>query len=176
MLFLAVAVVAAAGVAGCGGSGGGSASPPTTTHAATSASGTVTLAPASSQRCTPVSSALEESILSHVVLAGAKLTKVRAVGAGTKPPYYFVTATIDGSGTKNMLATFMTGDLEGRKTIYAVDSNAALISEYGASTDVDANLGIAAPAAFKSRVCVAGKGAPAGLPAPAGGHGAPAGQ
>lgn len=184
LLAAGLATLAAAGLAGCG--GGGTATPKTT-HAPTTAappaatktaphatpSGT---AAAGAGACLVVKSALDKAILRNVVLSGARFEKVRAARAAV-PGFYYVTGSMSGAGTKHLLATWATQGLNGHQPIYAVDANAALVSAYGASTQLTLDLSITAPGAHHSRICVAGKGASAGLPAPVGGtHGAPAGQ
>ncbi|MGZ4418617.1 MAG: hypothetical protein ACXVRV_10625 [Gaiellaceae bacterium] len=176
------ALTAAATLAGCGGAGASRDAAGTTTGTTTASPPATTTSPAdagaglAANSCATVPPALDRAILTGVILADARFVKVRATPAATSPRYYFVTATVAGSGTKGLLATWVTRDIGGHKTIYSVDANAALISQYGASTGVSLDLGVDAPASLRSRVCVAGKHATAGLPAPPAGGGAPAGQ
>jgi hypothetical protein len=174
LLAAGLASIAAVGLAACGG-GSPAASKTNAGPSAANASPTP-IGAAGPGSCLTVPEALDQAILRHVVLAGAKFVKVRAAKATSAPGYYYVTGSMAGAGASHLLATWATRDLGGRKPIYAVDSNAALISAYGASTGLSLDLGITAPGALHSRTCVAGKSATAGLPAPAGGHGAPAGQ
>jgi hypothetical protein len=168
------AVPIAALAAGCGGSGKSGQSP-------TSGS---TVQPAAKRAtpgraddvCRPVPEELRRRILAHVILAKARLTKIRAVGASGTPGYYYVSGTIAGSGTKDLLATWVTKGLQSGRQIYSVDSNAALVSAYGASANLGTSLSIDTVSAYRSRVCVAGRHAPQGAPAPLSGGGAPAGN
>ena len=178
LLTVLAALAAAATLAGCGGAGASgtttgttTASPPATTSSSADAG-----AGLAANSCAAVPAALDRAILNGIILADARFVKVRATPAATSPRYYFVTATVAGSGTKGLLATWVTRDIGGHKTIYSVDANAALISKWGASTGVSLDLGVDAPASFRSRVCVAGKRATTGVPAPPAGGGAPAGQ
>lgn len=174
VLPIAVAVAALALAAGCG---GGGAAGTTTTAPATTAKAA---APVEQQRpfgvCLPTSPALDRAILKDVVLDGARFVKTGAVRSKQTPTYYYVSASVDGSGTRDMLATWVTSDLTGGRPIYAVDSNAALISQFGSSQLESESLGVGATASLHSRRCVAGAHAGPGIPAPLGGGGAPAGQ
>ncbi|MGZ4412183.1 MAG: hypothetical protein ACXVY8_08630 [Gaiellaceae bacterium] len=127
--------------------------------------------------CRPVPEELRRRILAHVILARARLTKVRAVGAAGTRGYYYVSGTIAGSGTKDLLATWVTKGLQSGRQIYSVDANAALISAYGSTDNLGGtSLSIDTVSAYRSRVCVAGRHAPQGVPAPLSGGGAPAGN
>jgi hypothetical protein len=176
LLSTAAAILAATVVAGCGGghqSIATAAAPRTTTAPPSTVLGGTAGAP---PRCVAAPASLNHAILAHVVLADARLLKMRAARATGTPGFYYVSGSISGSGTKHLLATWVTADLGGHKPIYSVDANAALISIFGASSGVSIDLSIDAPGAYRSRTCVAGSRATLGLPAPAGGHGAPAGQ
>lgn len=107
---------------------------------------------------------------------GAHFVKAEAAEAVATPGYYYVSTEVTGGGAKpGSVATWVTKGLRGRSPIYAVDSFAALISTYGASTLKSGYLAIDAPGAYRSRVCASGKRVSAGLPAPqGGGHTAPA--
>lgn len=175
------ALASASVVAGCG--GGSPSSAAGTTAAAT---GTTATAPTGASvpakttakgNCVSVPVALDHAILASVVLAKARFLKVQAVRATATPSFYYVSGSVDGSGAKHLLATWVTSDLRGGKPIYSVDSNAALISVFGASSQASLSLSIDAPGAYRSRTCVAGSRAPLGSAAPGGGRpGAPAGQ
>jgi hypothetical protein len=175
------ALASATVVAGCGGgsqpgaAGSTAAAPRTATVVPTTTS---TRAKASATgSCVSVPVALNRAILANVVLAKARFLKVRAVRASATPSFYYVSGSVDGSGAKQLLATWVTSDLRGGKPIYSVDANAALISVYGASSQASLSLSIDAPGAYRSRTCVDGSRAPLGVAAPAGGRpGAPAGQ
>jgi hypothetical protein len=175
------ALASATVVAGCGGgshpaAAGSTAAAPRTATAVT----TTSSAPAKTSAtgsCVSVPVALNHAILASVVLAKARFVKVRAVRASATPSFYYVSGSVDGSGAKQLLATWVTSDLRGGKPIYSVDANAALISVFGASSQASLSLSIDAPGAHRSRTCVAGTRASLGYPAPLGGRpGAPAGQ
>jgi len=179
LALLPVALLVGALAAGCGGARSSTATrahtsskpKPSSEVAARKVTGE-----AAGHGCLPVPSALAHAILAHVVLEQARLTKIRAATDDETPGYYYVSGTLSGSGARDLLATWATHDLGGGKPIYSVDANAAMVSQYGASTNLSLSLDIAAPGAYRSRVCVAGKNAPPGAPAPQGGTGAPAGQ
>jgi hypothetical protein len=168
------ALFLAAAAAGCGSSN--TAAPPTTTAAAAPAATTTTPQPATSNACVPVPAALDKRIIAHVILMHAHFDKTKAARAATVPGYFYVSGLVSGGGAKHMLATWVTHGLEGKREIYSVDANAALISQYGASTGASLELGVDAPGSFRSRTCVAGPKASPGIPAPSSGGGAPAGK
>jgi hypothetical protein len=181
-LFTGFAALASASVvAGCGGGGPSSAAGTTTAAPGTTATApTATSAPpktTATGACVSVPAGLDRAILTSVVLANARFVKMRAVRASATPSFYYVSGSVDGSGTRHLLATWVTSDLKGGKPIYSVDANAALISVFGASSEASLSLSIDAPGAYRSRTCVAGHRAALGSPAPGGGRpGAPAGQ
>jgi hypothetical protein len=172
------AVLLAALAAGCGSSSQAARSTTTSglPQPAKQPAATGAKPAATTNACRPVPEALRRSILAHVVLEKARLINVRAVGANGVPGYYYVSGTIAGWGAKDLLATWATKDLEGARQIYSVDSNAALISAYGASANLGDSLNIASASAYHSRVCVAGPHAAPGEPAPMSGGGAPSGK
>ncbi len=175
------ALASASVVAGCGGgSASGAAGTTTGAPGTTATAPTATSAPPKRQvsgACVSVPAALDRAILTSVVLADARFVKMQAVRASATPSFYYVSGSVNGSGTRRLLATWVTSDLKGGKPIYSVDANAALISVFGASSQASPSLSIDAPGAYRSRTCVAGHGAALGSPAPGGGRpGAPAGQ
>jgi hypothetical protein len=121
--------------------------------------------------CIPVTEGLRHKILGSVVLVGATLHHMEAVASPLVRGYYFVSGTVDGSGTHHRLATWATADLSGRSPVYAVDSFAALISMYGAATAKNPDLSTRSPGSYRSRVCAAGPKADFGAPAPVSGVG-----
>ena len=176
-----LAVAALVLAAGCGGGSSNAGKAPTDTAVQTGtgakATGT-TGAPAKVGTCVSLSSSsdLNRALLKHIVLGGARLNKLEASPTAS-PTFYYVSAALSGSGTKHLLATWVTRDLSGHKPIYSVDANAALVSLFGASSQEDESLSVNDPASVRSRRCVDGASATAGSPAPSGGHGgAPAGQ
>jgi hypothetical protein len=175
LLLTSLAVLVSSGVlASCG---GGTKRPAArTTSTATSPSPHSKTKTATGTNCFHVGAVLNRVILAHVVLANARMLDIRAARAKDAPAYYYVSGSLSGSGTQRLLATWVTASLDGKNPVYSVDANAALISLFGASSQVSLSLSIQAPAARRSRTCVAGSRAQPGLPAPAGGHGAPAGQ
>jgi hypothetical protein len=181
----AVALAAALLAAGCGGGSSKSGAPPaaSTPAPATSAPPAATTAPAPApsagprNTCLDVPASLERTLQAHIVLAGGRVSHLQAVTTKAFPTYYFVSARIDGAGTKPLLATWVAKGLTGDGSVYSVDATAALVSLYGGAIGKNADLTVDAPGAYKSRVCVAGAGAPRGSNAPAGGGKiAPAGQ
>jgi hypothetical protein len=179
------AVLAAASLvaSGCGGGAGhaqaaaSAAAPPKAKPAPATHKPAASAAPKSSASktasavCTPVSSVLERRILGKVVLDGATLLHAEAFPAQALPGYYFVSSRVDGSGTRNQLATWATKGLDGHGKVFSVDSFAALISQYAAAQQFNVSLGIKAPGAYRSRVCAGGNGASHGVPAPSSGIG-----
>jgi hypothetical protein len=166
----------------CGG-GGKSAAPTqapapaaTTAPAASTAPATPSAVPAHRNVCLNVPPNVVAKIMRHVVLLGGKLNHPQAY-ATSAFPVYFVSAVVTGGGAKNAVATWATPTLDAKGPIWAVDANAALISEYGAIMSKIPRLHASVSAVQKSRVCSAGAGAPLGLDAPVGngGGGAPAG-
>jgi hypothetical protein len=168
------ALLLAAVAAGCGSAN--TAAPPTTTAAAAPAATITAPQPSAGKACVPVPAALGERIIAHVILMHAHFDKTKAARATAAPGYYYVSGLVTGGGAKHLLATWVTHGLEGKHEIYAVDANAALISQYGASTGASLELTVDAPGSFRSRTCVAGPKASPGSPAPSSGGGAPAGK
>lgn len=176
----AAALGGVAALAGCG-SGSNSAAPPPATSAGTTVVKTTAAAPAKRSSagggaCLAVPAQVNRAIMKQVVLDGATFVRARASRASAAGQYYYVSAAVRGSGTHHLLATWVTHDLSGHAPIYSVDANAAMISQFGASTEKSLSLSIDAPAATRSRRCVDGPRATLGVPAPMGGGGAPAGQ
>ena len=179
----AIALAAALLAAGCGGGSSKSGAPAgaSTQAPATTAPPAATTAPAPSasprNTCLDVPTSLEGALQAHLVLAGGRLSHLQAVTTKAFPDYYFVSARIDGAGAKPLLATWVAEGLAGGGSVYSVDATAALVSLYGGAIGKNPDLTVEAPGAYKSRVCVAGPGAPRGSNAPVGaGKGAPAGQ
>jgi len=178
---LAGAACAAAVAIATAGCGGGSSAGGTSSSAATTSTRAATPAPAAGKpildKCVGVPSGLGHAILASVVLDGAKLVHARAYRAAHDLPFYYVSASVQGTGAKNLLATWVTKNLSGRAPIYSVDANAALISQFGAATQVDEGLSVGSPGSTHSRRCVDGPNASPGTDAPVGSRGgAPAGQ
>jgi hypothetical protein len=122
--------------------------------------------------CVDVPRAVTRLILRGVVLDGARLARVEAVASSKAPGYYFISGVVSGGGASpNSLATWATDGLAGLRRVYAVDSFAALISQYGAAQQIDPDLTINASAAYASRVCAGGPHASHGTPAPQSGIG-----
>ncbi len=121
--------------------------------------------------CIAVQDGLREKILKAVVLEGAKLNHMEAVESPLIHGYYFVSGTVDGSGTHDQLATWATTRLDGRSPVYAVDSFAALISTYAAATQKNPDLSTKSPGSLRSRICSYGPGAGPGIDAPQSGIG-----
>jgi hypothetical protein len=169
-------------LAACGGSSSSSQSSPPTTTAAAPPTQSKPAKPAGGQsapavptgagrRCISVTDGLRHKILTNVVLVGAKLRHVEAVQSPLVPEFYFVSGTVDGSGTHDQLATWATTRLDGRSPVYAVDSFAALISTYAAATQKNPDLSTRSPGSFQSRICSFGPKANVGLDAPPSGVG-----
>jgi hypothetical protein len=91
---------------------------------------------------------------------------MRAVTTKAFPDLYFISGRVDGSGTSRLLATWAAPRLNGGGPVYSVDAAAALVSLYGAAVTKNRDLTVEAPGVYKSRVCVAGPGAPRGSTAP----------
>jgi hypothetical protein len=64
----------------------------------------------------------------------------------------------------------VTRDLNGKKPIYSVDANAALVSLFGAASQANQTLSADTPGSVRSRECVDGTNAAPAAPAPAGGN------
>jgi hypothetical protein len=177
-------LLAALAVSGCGSSSKSGSAVATTTAAAPPPKAKPTQKPAQPAaapadgggKCLDVSDRLVSQIEKNIVLDGAQVTHAQAVDSPASPGLYFVTARIQGGGANGSLATFETRGLAGGKTIYAVDAMAAEISLYGSAVTRDPELTVDFPGAYKSRVCVAGPGAPRGVTAPIIGAGKPAGS
>jgi hypothetical protein len=171
----ALLVAAALFVAGCGG-GSKSSAPPAPTQAPAKTAPAVTRpAPVAGAKdtCLEVPASLVRRLQTHLVLMGGKLSNVKAVTSRKLPWIYFVSGRVDGGGLKRLLATWATPRLGGNAPVYSVDASAALVSLYGGAMGKSMRLTVTAPGAYKSRVCVAGPGAPHGSNAPVGGNGAP---
>ena len=123
--------------------------------------------------CLEVPASLVRRLQTHLVLTGGKVSHVKAVTSRKLPWIYFVSGRVDGGGLKRLLATWATPRLGGNAPVYAVDASAALVSLYGGALGKSASLTVGAPGAYKSRVCVAGPGAPRGSNAPVGTGGVP---
>ena len=127
--------------------------------------------------CLAVTDGLRAKILRNVVLEGASLHHVEAVASPLAVGFYFVSGTVDGSGTHHKLATWATQRLDGHSPVYSVDAFAALISTYAAATQENPDLSTQSPGSYRSRVCAFGPGATQGVDAPQSGVGnAPAGS
>jgi hypothetical protein len=165
---IAVAVLVAAG---CGGSQQTAApattaqQPKTSSAGSSTASGSGSKVAVSSRRCIQVGDDLVQKIRNQIVLDKAQLTNVSAVASGGSPGFYFVSARVQGGGGKGV-ATWAVRGLDANGPIYSVDSFAALVSDYGASTAQHPLLNLTAPGAFKSRVCADGPSVSHGSPAP----------
>lgn len=171
----AILLASALVLAGCGGSA--KTSGPTTTAAKTQtrpsgggeAAGKV-------GPCVAAPAAVEQKLARKVILQGAQLSNVKAVGVPTHDGLYFVSAEVKGGGLPHSVATWMVGGLDGTGAAYAIDDTAALISEYGAATGKYPDLTIDAPGVQKSRVCSGGPGTPPGQSAPIPGGNTASGQ
>jgi hypothetical protein len=163
-------------LAGCGGSAKESA-PPTTTAAQTQTKPSGGGRPAGKVGpCVAAPPEVERKLARKVVLQGAQLSNVKAVGVPTHDGLYFVSAEVKGGGLPHSVATWMVGGLDGSGSAYAIDDTAALISEYGAATGKYPDLTIDAPGVQKSRVCSGGPGTPTGQSAPIPGGNTASGQ
>lgn len=157
-------------VAGCGGAR--HASSETAPSSVRTSSTAAAQSPGSTRaavpgRCLEVPAQLAARIEQHVVLDGARLDRLRAVGSHAFPGLYFVSARVRGGGApQGSLATWATRGLHGRKPIYSIDAFAALISEFGGAKTANPDFSVSLPAAYRSRVCVAGANAPHGVDAP----------
>jgi hypothetical protein len=179
----AVVLAAALAAAGCGSSSKTAAPAQTTTataakpKAAPAATAPSSDGTAAAGKCVPVPGSLLHRIESGMILDGAKLHDAQAVASPAIPDLWFVTARVKGGGAGDKLATWAANGLTGKGQIYALDSFAALISSFGSAVSKSVTLTTHTPAAYRSRVCVAGPGAPRGLTAPfGGGKPAPIGQ
>jgi hypothetical protein len=152
--------------AGCGGSSTSADPPPATTHAPppakTPATTTTATASGGSASCRDAPATLMRRIHTHFVLEGGTLSHAQIVPAIALPGIYFVSARIDGGGTRDKIGTWATERLGATGPVYAVDSWAALVSTYVAASQRNLDLSVHDPGAYKSRVCVGGPNVPKG--------------
>jgi hypothetical protein len=125
--------------------------------------------------CTTPSPSLLSRIARNVILDSAQLghpTEVESAVQGV----FVVSAKVSGGGApKGMVATWAVRGRDGRR-LYSLDSNAALISLYGAAQNSDPHLVVSLPGVYRSRLCSGGPGTDHGSNAPpAGGHSGSAG-
>lgn len=162
---------------GCGGGSSPSAGDVTTAGARTTGSRTVATTPggvgkpteSNTTTCIAASPELRQRIAKGVILSGARLAKVEAVGAGGIPGGYFVSATVRGGGSPGKVATWFVHGLGGSGAVLAVDDLAATISTFGSSVSSNPAINATTRGAYRSRVCSGGPNVSPGQTAPPGG-------
>lgn len=142
-----------------------------TTTAAIGATTPTSTRPARPGACTTPSPALMSRIRRNVVLDGAKLTRPQAVVTPVVPGIYAVSMRVSGGGeTRGTVATWAAHGLDGHGTVYALDANAATISQFGSGVTADPRLVVRLPGVYRSRVCSGGSGVSRGVTAPPSGR------